>query len=465
MKWQPYPEYKDSGVEWLGAVPAHWEVVRVKALEGNNSSVVQTGPFGAQLHASDYVDEGVPLVLIRNVDNLRIDDTDIPRVTHEDAERLSMYRLDVGDIVFSRVGSIGRIAPCTEREKGWLISGQMLRLRIRNPKLDSRFSTYAFSSDAELAFVSLQSVGSTRESINTDILRNMPLPIPSPDEQRAITAFLDRETGRIDALITKKERQIELLQEKRAVLISHAVTKGLDPDAPMKDSGIAWLGEIPAHWEVMKLSLASTSLQTGPFGSQLHASDYVDDGIPVINPSNLQDGKIVPDWRCTIDEETFERLKRHRLVRGDIVFARRGEMGRCAQVTDESEGFLCGTGSLRVRLNPRFVTATYLALLLSIPGIRDHLLLESVGSTMDNLNTDILSKVPVLVPPEEEQSKITEYLALITAQTNTIVSAVTRSMEMLQEYRTALISATVTGKIDVRDEQPSETAMEAAWLE
>ncbi|MDY6931183.1 MAG: restriction endonuclease subunit S [Halobacteriota archaeon] len=219
---------KDSGIEWLGEIPEGWEAIRVKLIEGNDTSVVQTGPFGAQLHASDYLDEGVPLILICNVRDLKIDETDIPRISKEDAERLFKYRLNVGDIVFSRVGSIGRIALCTEREKGWLISGQMLRLRIQNPIIDNKFSLYSFSSKCLLTFVEIQSVGSTRESINTDILRNIPILLPPLTEQHAIADFLDRETGRIDQLSAKVQESIEKLREYRTALISAAVTGKID---------------------------------------------------------------------------------------------------------------------------------------------------------------------------------------------------------------------------------------------
>jgi type I restriction enzyme S subunit len=447
-----YAIYKDSGVQWIGNIPEHWNVIRVKSLERNSAYAVQTGPFGAQLHADDYVDEGVPLILIRNVEDMRIDDRDIPKVSLEDAKRLSMYRIKKGDIVFSRVGSIGRIAPCTDREEGWLISGQMLRLRITNPRLHDKFATYAFGCSSLLTFIELQSVGSTRESINTEILRNMPLPIPSVEEQRVIAAFLNRETARIDALIEKKQRQIELLREKRSALISHAVTKGIDPNARMKNSDIEWLGEIPEHWDTTRLGRIAANLQTGPFGSQLHASDYVEDGIPIINPSNLQDGEIVPDLRCSISKDKFAQLIQHSLQEGDIVFARRGEMGRCALVNKELKGSLCGTGSIRVRINPDLADSRYVSLFLSIPGVRDHLLLESVGSTMDNLNTSILTRIPIALPPITEQTAITAYIDAQKRRIKAMEERVLKSIEIIEEYRAALISAAVTGKIDVRKE-------------
>src|SRR5262249_52634873 len=143
--------------------------------------------------------------------------------------------------------------------------------------------------------------------------------------------------------------------------------------------------------------------QTGPFGSQLHSEEYVTDGTPIVNPANLQNGKIVPDSDCTVDDPTRWRLSRHELRQGDIVFARRGEMGRCALVTEHEEGWLCGTGSLIVRPDTNTGHPPYLNLVLSIRGIKDWLSLESVGSTMENLNTEILSRTPVPNPPPSEQ--------------------------------------------------------------
>lgn len=287
-------------------------------------------------------------------------------------------------------------------------------------------------------------------AINPDTLGVLPLWFPAERVQSVIVAFLDRETAKIDALIEKKERLITLLEEKRAALINRAVTKGLDPSAPMKDSGVLWLGCVPAHWEVSRLKHVAHSLQTGPFGSQLHSDDYVTSGIPVINPSHLRDGRIEPDEDCAVDQGTWDRLRHHALAFGDIVFARRGEMGRCALVTEGEAGWLCGTGSLRMRPRLGRIAPEFLNWVLTTKGVSDWLLLESVGSTMDNLNTAILSRLPLPVPPLAEQSGITEFLNRESERVGLVVSRTREQIAKFQEYRTALISAAVTGKIDVR---------------
>jgi len=435
MMFPKYPKYKPSGTEWLGEIPEHWEVIRVKSLEGNKASVVQTGPFGAQLHAHDYVDEGVPLILIRNVGDMRIDDTDIPMISQEDAERLSMYRLKAGDIVFSRVGSIGRIALCSDREHGWLISGQMLRLRITNPRLYHKFAVYAFGCSSILTFVELQSVGSTRESVNTDILRNMPLPIPPEDEQRAITAFLDRETARIDALIEKKEGQIELSQEKRTALISHAVTKGLNPNVKMKDSGIEWLGEIPEHWEIIPLRWY-LRIGSGSFLSNIEFVAEPMEGldIPVIGGNGIMG---FTD-KANIGKTTIA-IGRVGVYCGNVHFVKAP-----AWVTDNAL-MLSGIRAFEVE---------YLSLLLKVLNL----------NRLANQNTQPLvtgtmvkgQRVPL--PPISEQRAIAAFLDRETARIDALIEKIRKSIDLLREYRTALITAAVTGKIDVRLAAAENTA-------
>lgn len=417
-KWKSYPAYKDSGVEWLGEIPEHWEVRRLKYIARLS--------YGDSLPA-DTRAEGETTVFGSNG----------PVGFHSEPNTLAPA------LVIGRKGSFGKInfsdQPCFAIDTTYYIDS-------RNSKANLRWLSYA------LLLLKLDSISedSAIPGLSRELTEKQWLPVMPPSEQQAIATFLDRETAKINALIAKKERLVELLQEKRAALISQAVTKGLDPTAPMKDSGIEWLGEIPAHWEVKRVRDLTELLQTGPFGSQLHSSDYTPNGIPVINPSHLRNGRIYPDGDCAVNEETRSRLVRHELQEGDIIFARRGEMGRCALVTEIEKGWLCGTGSLLIRPRINMASPLYLNMVLSTSGVKDWLLLESVGSTMDNLNTSILSRIPVPTPPLTEQNAITEHIDRELSKIDALISRIREGIEKLKEYSTALISAAVTGKIDVR---------------
>ena len=455
MSFRKYAEYKESGVVWLGEIPSHWLCISLKNIEPYNSQMVQTGPFGAQLHASDYVDEGVPLILIKNVRNLAIDDSDIPKISVEDAKRLSIYRVEVGDIVFSRVGSIGRIAKITEKERGWLISGQMLRLRLGSNSLNPEYSVYALSSKIVEDYVTYYSVGATRDSINTEILMNLKIPLPSLEEQKRIAAFLDKETTKIDTLIDKQEQLITLLQEKRQAIILHAVTKGLNPNVKMKDSGIAWLGKIPTHWLCVSLKniepYNSQMVQTGPFGAQLHASDYVDEGVPLILIKNVRNLSIDDSDIPKISTEDAERLSNYRVEIGDIVFSRVGSIGRIAKITEKERGWLISGQMLRLRLGSNSLNPAYSVYALSSKIVEDYVAYYSVGSTRDSINTEILMNLKIPLPPVKEQKQIAAFLDKETKKIDTLIEKCETAIELLKERRTALISAAVTGKIDVRN--------------
>lgn len=280
---------------------------------------------------------------------------------------------------------------------------------------------------------------------------NLPLLIPSAQEQQAIVDFLNHKTAQIDALIAKKQSLLDKLAEQRTALISQAVTKGLDPSVPMKDSGVDWLGKIPKYWHVSKLGYVAKSLQTGPFGSQLHADEYVEDGTPLINPSDISKGKITGNPTITVEDAVVARLSRHKLELGDIVIARRGEMGRAGLVGKGNVGWLCGTGSLRARLKKEVINPEFLLYQFSMRGVSEYLSLQSVGSTMDNLNTSILGRLWVVVPPLHEQNDIISEIQKVSSRIEKMRSSVTSAISKLQEYRSALITNAVTGKIDVRD--------------
>lgn len=296
--------------------------------------------------------------------------------------------------------------------------------------------------------------GSTYEAVSAGDLGNLFLALPDIETQRLIADYLDREIARIDALVAEKEKMLALLEEKRAALISRAVTRGLDPNAPLKPSGLDWLGDIPAHWEVIQVRFACPSLQTGPFGSQLHAEEYIDNGIPVINPAHLKDNKITPDYGISVDDETANRLSTHKLREGDVVFGRRGELGRCGVVDASQIGWLCGTGSLRVRCDQNKIDPNYLALIFNGTNASKRLTVESVGSTMDNLNTETLGHFRIPYPPLPEQNTIVSYIKSMQTKTLDLMGRLQKSIRVAKERRSALITAAVTGQISIEEMSP-----------
>ncbi len=426
-RYRAYSEYKDSGIEWIGDVPSHWSLTRIKfitkCLDGARIPLnsQQRGEMQGEIPywgANGVVDYICDYLFDEELVLLGEDGAPFFDKTKEVAFNVS-----------------GKIWP----------NNHVHVLRPKSESIDSGFLKYAINCADFYLYIS----GSTRDKLNQSDMNDIYIRSCHLSEQQTIANFLDHETAKIDTLIEKQKQLIKLLKEKRQAVISHAVTKGLNPNTPMRDSGVEWLGEVPEHWVVAQLKFNTLEMQTGPFGSQLHAEDYVDDGIPLVNPAHMIDGKIVSDSKVTVDEETSNRLKRHHLVEGDLIFARRGELGRCAIVTKEQEGWLCGTGSLKAKLNDRLIPE-YAYLLITSEGVMAELSLESKGSTMDNLNTETLGRIRTPVPPANEQREILHYVDDVSGKFKKLINRANDQITLMQERRTALISAAVTGKIDVR---------------
>jgi len=431
-----YPVYKDSGLPWLGEIPKHWEIKRSKHF------------FREIDERSDSGDEELLSV------------SHITGVTPRSEKNITMFMAEsyegyktcipndlVINIMWAWMGALG-----VSKYRGIISSAYgVYRAKDKN-SFNFEYLDYLVRIPEYIAEYTRRSKGirSSRLRMYSDDFFQLPIICPPPKEQKTIAHFLDYKIEQIEQYIRNKQRLIELLNEQKTAIINRAVTKGINPNAPMKHSGIEWLGEIPAHWEIDRIGRLSESLQTGPFGSKLHSKEYVSGGIPVINPSNMRYSKIVPDLNCAIDKPTWERLKRHALEIGDIIFARRGEMGRCALVTEKESGWICGTGSLRMRPKAEKTIREFLIMVLSAQGVAEYLSLMSVGSTMENLNTGILERLPIPLPPIEEQKKIIEFIKKKNLQVDLAIAQIEKEIELIQEYRTTLISDAVTGKIDVR---------------
>ena len=442
-RYKAYGEYKDSGIEWIGEIPSDWDMWKIThacpyVASGTTPKSDGDAYYGGETLwvTTGELREGLIFDTQKKVTDKALIDMSTLRLHPEGSVAIAMYGATIG-----RLGIFGKAAT----------TNQACCVMPPSKILQNKYLFYwLFATRQEI--INLSS-GGGQPNVNQEKIASLKVSAPAYDLQEKIANFLDHETAKIDTLIAKQQELIKLLKEKRQAVISHAVTKGLNPNAPMRDSGVEWLGEVPAHWVVAQLKFNTPEMQTGPFGSQLHAEDYVEDGIPLINPAHMIDGKIVPDSRVTVDLKTWERLNRHQLNIGEIIFARRGDLGRCAIVTEEQKGWLCGTGSLKAKLNRRLVPE-YSYLLITSNGVIAELSLESKGSTMENLNTETLGRVRLPVPPVHEQVEILAYVNDVSGKFKTLIANATAAIGLMQERRTALISAAVTGKIDVRDWQP-----------
>jgi type I restriction enzyme S subunit len=289
--------------------------------------------------------------------------------------------------------------------------------------------------------------GSTFKELAKDDLEGFELGVPSPTEQASIAAFLDRETTKIDALVVKKERLIELLQEKRAALIMQAVTKGLDPNAPMKDSGVEWLGEIPAHWDTRPLSQLLSRITYG-FTNPM---PVVEEGPYMLTALDIGDGEILYETARRTTEEAFERnlTDKSRPRAADILVTKDGTLGRVA-VADGRR--VCINQSVALlRFDPNSVSIDFVQNALRSAVFQERMAFEAGGTTIKHIYISRLAKMHVPIPPRDAQDEISAFIARRRTQIDSLAHRVRDGIECLKQFRTALISAAVTGKIDVRE--------------
>ncbi len=435
MSFKPYPRYKESGVEWLGRVPEHWEVRRLR----------QIGPLlkGSGGTKEDIVESGVPCV--RYGDLYTTHSYFIRQArTFVTAERAADYfPILRGDVLFAASGEdlaeIGRSA-VNLIEAEAVCGGDTVVLRP-NSRTVPAFLGYACDCWVAKAQKAAMGRGTTVKHIYPDELKRLVIFVPSLDEQALIVSFLDHETAKIDALIAEQQRLIELLQEKRQAVISHAVTKGLNPDAPMKDSGIEWLGEVPEHWDVQRLGVVFREV-----------SEQGQDDLPILSVS-IHDG--VSDKE--MDEEELDRRvtrsddrsKYKRVAPGDLVYnmmrAWQGAFGTVAVEGMVSPAYVVA--------RPRASIATqYVEHLLRTPAAVEQMRRCSRGITDFRLRLywDEFKNIRVLLPPISEMESICAAIGGIVEQAQALQAEAQQNITLLQERRSALISAAVTGQIDVR---------------
>jgi type I restriction enzyme S subunit len=327
-------------------------------------------------------------------------------------------------------------------------------LRVRQELATPEFLSWQLTGLQSPLLARVETAGHGTKRLPTEALGNLPLALPPLPTQRAIAAYLDRETERIDALVAKKERLLELLDEKRSALISHAVTKGLDPDAPMKDSGVEWVGEIPEEWEVVRFGWLTRSRCDGPFGAGLKSDHYSDAGVRVVRLGNIGFARFRPEDEAYIPVQHYRTLGEHSVVEGDILVAGLGDanhpVGRACVAPDGLGTAMVKADCFRFRVDPDRLVPQYAAYALSSQAKALGTALAT-GATRARVNLSATADRRLPVPPTRAQHDIADHLDRETAKIDALKAKVVEAIDRLKEYRTALISAAVTGQIEVPD--------------
>ncbi len=459
--YQAYAEYKDSGVEWLEVIPSHWTSIAIKFLALDKNSLFLDGDW---IESKDISDSGIRYITTGNVGTGFYKEQGSGFITEFTFKKLSCSEVYAGDILISRLNlPIGRACIVPDLNNRIVTSVDNVIFRP-DEEYHPKFLVYLFSSKEYFQNTENIARGATMQRISRGLLGNIRVVMPSKDEQTQIANFLDHETAKIDHLIEKQQQLIELLKEKRQAVISHAVTKGLDPNVPMKDSGVEWLGEVPEHWIVSKLkyikSHGHNAFVDGPFGSNLKSEHFVEDGdVYVIESNFATTGNLEPSNLKKITTKHFETICRSEAKGGDIIIAKIGaRFGSSSILPILDKKAVVSGNSLKLTVNCKICDVNYANKLLQ------HLKNEGAiddgvnGSAQPALSLGGLNTLPFLLPPLDEQIKIIQSLDLKVSKIDQVISHAKKQILLMQERRTALISSAVTGKIDVRNWQAPTVA-------
>ncbi len=438
-----YDEYEDSGLDWLGEIPTHWERVRLKFL------AAFTGGGTPSKDNREYWEGDIPWVSPKDMKAGRVNDTQ-DHITQEAVAESSTRLVKPGSVLMVvRSGILKHTIPVATNEMEVALN-QDLKAITPDDSLHSRYLLYLIEGRNDTLLLKWTKSGTTVESLNQQRISNTEIPVPPLGEQRAIATYLDRETERIDALIKKKEQLIDLLEEKRTALISRVVTKGLDADVEMQDSGVEWLGEIPADWDTGKVGYLCRDVADGPH----HSPDYVEgsEGIPFLSARHVKVDRwaLDDDLKYISEEDYNEFCSRVTPEKGDVLYTKGGTTG-IARVVDLDFRFHVWVHVAVLKPKTENVVPGYLAYSLNSKACYNQAQLFTRGATNNDLGLTRLIDIQLAVPSLSEQRTITKRLDEETAQIDALIKRVEDGVERLEEYRTTLISAAVTGQIDVRE--------------
>lgn len=444
MSFPTYPAYKDSGVEWLGAIPAHWSVIPLARIASKPGSLFIDGDW---VESKDLADDGIRYITTGNVGEGKYKEQGSGYISQDKFDELRCTEVLPGDVLISRLNlPIGRA--CVVPDLGERIITSVDNVITRPDDGYSRsYLAYMLSSASHFANMEILARGTTMQRISRSTLGQVRFAFPSFDEQTTIAGFLDRETAKIDALVAEQEQLITLLKEKRQAVISHTVTKGLDPSVPMKDSGVDWLGEVPAHWAIAALNYRYEVLLGKMLDEKKISGNHL---APYLRNVDVQWDRINIDELPQMDFDGSD-VERYGLRAGDLLVCEGGDVGRAA--IWQGELTECYYQKALHRLRPRDGSS-------DLPRFQFYLMQAAAKlevftggqgkATIAHLTAEALRRYRFAYPTRTEQEQIVEYLDEAVGQFDELILEAASASQLLQERRSVLISAAVTGQIDVR---------------
>lgn len=420
-RYKPYPQYKDSGVEWLGYIPKEWNNVKLKYLVS-----ITTGN--------------------KDTENKEPDGKYPFFVRSKTIEKINTYSYDGEAILTAGDGDIGKIFHYIN---GKFDFHQRVYMFYKFKNILVKYLYFYIEENLHKEVIKL-SAKTTVDSLRLPMLQDFVISIPSTQEQITIANFLDNATCKIDTLIQKQQNLISLLKEKRQALISHTVTKGLNPHVKMKDSGVEWLGEVPAHWKVVPLRHLG-KLQNGISKS----GEYFGSGFPFISYGDIYKNASLPLYANGLAESSEEDRLLYSVQKGDVFFTRTSEtmndIGIASTCLQSIENAIFSGFTIRFRQSDQKLNEHFSKYYFRMGHLQTFFEKQINLVTRASLGQDILKQLPVCLPPLQEQQSIANYLGNVTCKIDTLIAKAQKAIELLKERRTALISSVVTGKIDVRE--------------
>ncbi len=450
MKRPAYPKYKPSGIEWLGEVPNHWQPQEVKFCYS-----IQLGKM-LQPEAIDEHDEELPYLKSQHVQWQHVRVTDLPTMWGNRREKLK-YAVSDGDLLVCEGGDVGRAGIVWNAPEGAIIQNALHRVRPLE-KNDPRMLLYVLIHADSQGWFEILCNKATIAHFTGEKFGALGIALPPDDEQRGIADYLDRETARIDVLVAKKRELIEKLKEKRTALISRTVTRGLPPDAAraaglnpnpkLKPSGVDWLGDVPDHWNIVPARYRSRRIQTGGTPPTSEERFYEDGTVPWYGPGSFDDNIVVSrPVKLLNDSAVKEKAARLFATGATMIVTIGATLGKVSSLLQKGS---CNQQITVIEfdehyVHPRF--ATY-----QLKRLEPTLRAVAPSATLPILDQGMIADLLLCLPTLAEQVSISDYLDRETAKLDMLRGKVEAAIERLQEYRTALITAAVTGKIDVRRE-------------